>query len=250
MNAVAQKRVAQLQGLYLGLLYPTEEHGVYGYITNTKIKLVVVTAGDIEPSDNAVKQFLHQFHKLYIDTVCNPFHILGSPLTSHRYVPAPMPWRMRLSFRGVQSPCLCANFGTASSVHPALVMQVCHQPRTPAERHTGLIRRAVTINALLGAALQCSTAVILTVHYTLGLLKGRCNCRNESPSALVLSSVALRFFADRTARDSVPAVCANLASSAPIHSGGCDTRWSPQACLCFLCSESASVIFLRDAHEA
>ena len=153
MNAVAQKRGAQLQSLYLGLLYPTEEHGVYGYITNTKIKLVVVTAGDIEPSDNAVKQFLHQFHKLYIDTMCNPFHVLGSPLTSQRYVAAPMPWRIRFPFRGVQSPCLCANFGQASSVHPVLVMQVRHQPRTPTERHAGLIRRTQTLNTLQRAAL-------------------------------------------------------------------------------------------------
>ena len=90
VTTVAQKRGPQLQGLYLGLLYPTEEHGVYGYITNTKIKLIVVTAGDMEPSDNAVKQFLHQFHKLYIDTVCNPFHTLGTSLTSPRYVPEPL----------------------------------------------------------------------------------------------------------------------------------------------------------------
>ena len=69
---------------------------------------MVVTDGDIEPSDNTVKQvrpgplpslpahrrsvtraacslqFLQQFHRLYIDTVCNPFHTLGAPLTSER----------------------------------------------------------------------------------------------------------------------------------------------------------------------
>lgn len=28
--------------LYLGLLYPTEDYQVYGYVTNTKVKFVIV----------------------------------------------------------------------------------------------------------------------------------------------------------------------------------------------------------------
>lgn len=28
--------------LYLGLLYPTEDYKVYGYVTNTKVKFVIV----------------------------------------------------------------------------------------------------------------------------------------------------------------------------------------------------------------
>ena len=92
MTAVAQKRGPQLQGLYLGLLYPTEEHGVYGYITNTKIKLVVVTAGDMEPSDNAVKQFLHQFHKL--PSLCPRRH----PLLNCK--PSPPNTRLAARFKG------------------------------------------------------------------------------------------------------------------------------------------------------
>lgn len=102
---------------------------MYGYITNTKIKLVVVTEGDSEPSDNAVKQFLHQFHKLYIDTVCNPFHVLGAPLTSQRYVSAPP----------VDALYVAAALVAPTTIHSTLLAQVCHQPRTAIERHAWVI---------------------------------------------------------------------------------------------------------------
>lgn len=67
---------------YLGLLYPTDEHAVYGYISNMKIKFIVVLTSDVEASDNSAKQIFDQIHRLYIDTVCNPFYKLGNPLAS------------------------------------------------------------------------------------------------------------------------------------------------------------------------
>ncbi|WAR12972.1 TPC2L-like protein, partial [Mya arenaria] len=36
------KNANELRELYLGLLYPTEDYKVYGYVTNTKIKFVIV----------------------------------------------------------------------------------------------------------------------------------------------------------------------------------------------------------------
>ncbi len=105
------------------------------------------------------------------------------------------------------------------------------------------------LSTLLAAVLCCSVTTIPRVHYyTFGLLKGRCNCCKLSSSAPALSSVALRFCAECTAADPVAEPCANLASSAAIHSGGCDTRWSRQACLYFVCSDSAFCSLLCDAH--
>ena len=99
------------------------------------------------------------------------------------------------------------------------------------------------------AVVLCSVAAIPRVYYyTFGLLKGRCSCCKLSSSAPALSSVALRFCAECTAADHVPEPCANLASSAVIHSGGCDTRWLRQACLCFVCSDSAFCSLLCDVH--
>jgi hypothetical protein len=80
VRSVAQG--AQPHAQHLGLLYPTEEHGVYGYITNTKIKFVVVTDGDVEPSESSVKHFFQRIHELYSNAVCNPFHTSGGSLNS------------------------------------------------------------------------------------------------------------------------------------------------------------------------
>ena len=39
--------------LYLGMLYPSEEYRVYGYVTATLVKLIIVV--DAEVSDQAMK---------------------------------------------------------------------------------------------------------------------------------------------------------------------------------------------------
>ncbi|KAL6059492.1 Trafficking protein particle complex subunit 2-like protein [Balamuthia mandrillaris] len=66
--------------LFLGLLYPTEEYKVYGYITNTKIKLIVVVSEDHNEGD--VRNFFRRFHTLFTNHVCNPFYTPDQPITS------------------------------------------------------------------------------------------------------------------------------------------------------------------------
>jgi len=67
--------------LYLGLLFAVEDYKVFGYITNTKIKLVAViqeTAGDVN-----LRQWFRDLHGLYISTLCNPFFQFNSSLNAH-----------------------------------------------------------------------------------------------------------------------------------------------------------------------
>eukprot|EP01121_Diplochlamys_sp_Union-15-3_P010858 TRINITY_DN3093_c0_g1_i1.p1 TRINITY_DN3093_c0_g1~~TRINITY_DN3093_c0_g1_i1.p1 ORF type:complete len:138 (+),score=22.88 TRINITY_DN3093_c0_g1_i1:71-484(+) len=70
---------------YLGLLYPTEEFKVYGYLTNTQIKFVLVLDYDSKAKDAEVKNFFSRFHEIYADTVCNPFYTADENITSKKF---------------------------------------------------------------------------------------------------------------------------------------------------------------------
>ncbi|XP_055520890.1 trafficking protein particle complex subunit 2-like protein isoform X2 [Leucoraja erinacea] len=67
ISAVGKALVDQRE-LYLGLLYPTEDYKVYGYVTNTKVKFVIVVdSSNIALRDNEIHvqetaQFLHGCH--------------------------------------------------------------------------------------------------------------------------------------------------------------------------------------------
>lgn len=72
--------------LYLGLLYSTEEHKIFGYVTNTKIKfIVVVESANTLLRDNEVRTMFRRLHNLYTDVVCNPFYIPGDSITSKNF---------------------------------------------------------------------------------------------------------------------------------------------------------------------
>ncbi|XP_014243108.1 trafficking protein particle complex subunit 2-like protein [Cimex lectularius] len=77
-----EKRV---EDLYLGLLYSTEEHRLYGYVTNTKIKFVVVFKSTSLPRENEIKAMMKNIHSAYIDVICNPFYIPGEMIKSKKF---------------------------------------------------------------------------------------------------------------------------------------------------------------------
>ncbi|CAN7991347.1 unnamed protein product, partial [Ixodes hexagonus] len=101
------KSSGDVRELYLGLLYPTEDCKVYGYVTNTKTKfIVIVETSRTTLRDNEIRQvseiqtqclsffngiitfLLQMFHKLhtsYADVVCNPFYVPGDQIVS-KYV--------------------------------------------------------------------------------------------------------------------------------------------------------------------
>ncbi|KAK1261442.1 hypothetical protein QJS04_geneDACA001247 [Acorus gramineus] len=98
-----------LNETFLGLLYPSENYKVYGYLTNTKVKFIMVTT-DLDVRDVDVRsfqigvsyyrcsltfftlflvfvfcrqgQFFSRFHAAYVDAVSNPFHVPGKKINS------------------------------------------------------------------------------------------------------------------------------------------------------------------------
>lgn len=66
---------------FLGLLYPTEDYKVFGYMSNTKIKFVLVTT-DQDSKDADVRNFFRRLHAAYVDAASNPFHVPGKKITS------------------------------------------------------------------------------------------------------------------------------------------------------------------------
>uniref|UniRef100_A0A2A4IVQ1 Trafficking protein particle complex subunit 2-like protein n=1 Tax=Heliothis virescens TaxID=7102 RepID=A0A2A4IVQ1_HELVI len=86
-NATAAR--TDLRDLYLGLLYSTDTHKIYGYVTNTRIKLVLVTSSTSPSGSNIrdaeVRTALRRLHALYADAICNPFHLPGQRITSQKF---------------------------------------------------------------------------------------------------------------------------------------------------------------------
>lgn len=79
-----RKAPQQAGDSFLGLLYSTEDYHVYGYLTNTRIKLITVT-GDEAAKEEDVRAVLCNIHTAYVDAISNPFHDAGQPLTSARF---------------------------------------------------------------------------------------------------------------------------------------------------------------------
>jgi len=72
--------------LYLGLLYPTEDYKVYGYVTNSKIKFVVVVeSANTALRDNEIRTMFRRLHVAYTDMFCNPFYNPGENITSRKF---------------------------------------------------------------------------------------------------------------------------------------------------------------------
>jgi len=67
--------------LYLGALFTVEDCKVYGYVTNTKIKFVLVLQR-VPIGDLFVKNIFRDLHELFIDTMSNPFCKLNSKIES------------------------------------------------------------------------------------------------------------------------------------------------------------------------
>ncbi|XP_069758056.1 trafficking protein particle complex subunit 2-like protein isoform X2 [Narcine bancroftii] len=82
ISAVGKALVDQRE-LYLGLLYPTEDYKVYGYVTNTKVKFVIVVdSSNIALRDNEIRSMFRKLHNSYTDVMCNPFYNPGEVIQS------------------------------------------------------------------------------------------------------------------------------------------------------------------------
>lgn len=73
--------------LYLGVLYSTEQNKVYGYVTNTKIKFVIIvdSSSTNQLRDNEIRQMFRRLHVGYTNMLSNPFYVPGTPIESKKF---------------------------------------------------------------------------------------------------------------------------------------------------------------------
>ncbi|XP_028142267.1 trafficking protein particle complex subunit 2-like protein [Diabrotica virgifera virgifera] len=80
------KSGADMRELYLGMLLSLETHKIYGYVTNTKIKfIIVIDSTNMAIRDNEIRSMFRKIHSEYADIVSNPFYIPGEPISSKAF---------------------------------------------------------------------------------------------------------------------------------------------------------------------
>lgn len=82
--AAPRKAPGEIFDTYLGMLYPTEDYKVYGYISNTRIKFILVVDEMLQKEDE-VRMLFKRFHSAYVDAVSNPFYTTSTPVASKRF---------------------------------------------------------------------------------------------------------------------------------------------------------------------
>ncbi|KXS11576.1 Sedlin [Gonapodya prolifera JEL478] len=87
-DIIEERTSAAVKGstdLYLGHLSSMEDIAVYGCVTNTKIKIVVILQlADIIVKDSDMRQLFKRLHSAYANFVSNPFYLTddGAPAGS------------------------------------------------------------------------------------------------------------------------------------------------------------------------
>jgi len=72
--------------LYLGSLYSTEHQKVFGYVTNTKIKfIIIVDSSSTSLRDNETRQMFRKLHTAYTNIMANPFYSPGQKIQSSKF---------------------------------------------------------------------------------------------------------------------------------------------------------------------
>nr|CAG4652296.1 EOG090X0HN8 [Triops cancriformis] len=79
----SNKSGSDLREPYLGVLYSTEEYKTYGYVTNTRVKFIIVLdASNSTLRENDIRMMFRKLHNAYGELLCNPFYIPGDPVGS------------------------------------------------------------------------------------------------------------------------------------------------------------------------
>ena len=71
--------------LYLGALYSSEHQKVFGYVTNTRIKFIIITDNTTTLRDNEIRQMFRKLHTAYTNIMANPFYIPGETISSSKF---------------------------------------------------------------------------------------------------------------------------------------------------------------------
>ncbi|XP_015671169.1 trafficking protein particle complex subunit 2-like protein [Protobothrops mucrosquamatus] len=84
--SVLGKALVDERELYLDLLYPTVDYKVYGYVTNSKVKFVmVVDSSNTALRDNEIRSMFRKLHNSYTDVMCNSFYNPGDQIQSRAF---------------------------------------------------------------------------------------------------------------------------------------------------------------------
>ena len=85
-NPSNAKPTEPLRDLYLGVLYSTEQHKVFGYVTNTNVKFVIIVdASNTNIRDNEIRQMFRKLHNGYSNLLYNPFYVPGTKIESKKF---------------------------------------------------------------------------------------------------------------------------------------------------------------------
>ncbi|MFH4984769.1 hypothetical protein AB6A40_011478 [Gnathostoma spinigerum] len=77
--------VNRSQELYLGVLIADQTFKSYGYVTNTKVKIILVTdVGCTVLKDQEIRLIFKKLHTAYFEALANPFYKPGDPIQSRR----------------------------------------------------------------------------------------------------------------------------------------------------------------------
>ena len=77
---------ADARELYLGSLHVSEHQKVFGYVTNTRVKLVIVVDNtNTALRDNEIRQMFRKLHTAYTNVVANPFFTPGECISSKKF---------------------------------------------------------------------------------------------------------------------------------------------------------------------
>jgi hypothetical protein len=72
--------------LYLGALNSSEHQKVFGYVTNTRIKFVIIVdSSNTSLRDNETRQMFRRLHLAFTNAVANPFYVPGQQITSKKF---------------------------------------------------------------------------------------------------------------------------------------------------------------------
>ena len=72
--------------LYLGLLYSIEDYKVYGYVTNTRAKLIVIIdAVNTNLRDADIRLLFRKLHSAYVELISSPFYKVREPISSRKF---------------------------------------------------------------------------------------------------------------------------------------------------------------------
>ena len=86
MSSTSKTAGGENRELYLGPLYSSEHQKVFGYVTNTRIKFIIITDNtNTTLRDNEIRQMFRKLHTAYTNIMANPFYMPGETITSSKF---------------------------------------------------------------------------------------------------------------------------------------------------------------------